>query len=101
VVTPHFGSALRLSSMLTDAPLDVGSPIEVSRCGRCTLCTDAGTAHAIKGENWDVSTDRDILYDASLCRKAAREKSAIIGVDASLCGKCIEVCYTQRYINCT
>lgn len=102
LVTPDLGSALRLSSILTDAPLDVGSPIDVSKCGGCMLCTDACTAQAIKGENWDVSKDRDLLYDASLCRKAAREKSAIIGVDASICGKCIEVCpYTQRYISCT
>lgn len=100
IVTQKLGSALRLSSILTDAPLLVGIPIEESQCGDCNFCADACIAQAIKGINWDVSKDRDVFFDASTCRTIARERASRIGLDGTFCGKCIEVCpYTQRYIN--
>jgi len=100
LVTQDFGSAIRLSSILTDAPLHVGIPIDESVCGECNCCTEACIAQAIKGINWDVSKDRDVIFDASTCRTIARERAAKIGLDGTFCGKCIEICpYTQRYIN--
>ncbi len=99
LVTQKFGSALRLSSILTNAPLETGIPIDESACGRCTCCTEACIAQAIKGINWDVSQDRDTIFDATSCRTIASERAAKLGIDGTLCGKCIEVCpYTQRYI---
>ena len=100
LVTEEFGSALRLSSIITDAPLKTGVPFNESECAECNCCTDACIAKAIKGINWDISKDRDIFFDASTCRTVARERAAKIGLDGTFCGKCIEVCpYTQRYIN--
>lgn len=100
LVTQKFGSALRLSSILTNAPLETGIPVNESRCDRCTYCTEACIAQAVKGIKWDVSRDRDTFFDAIACRTTARESAAKIGLDGTFCGKCIEVCpYTQRYIN--
>ena len=38
LVTEQYGSGIRLSTILTDAPLEVGVPVEASRCGGCTAC---------------------------------------------------------------
>lgn len=38
LVTPQYGPAVRISSLLTNAPLECGHPIDQSRCGSCDLC---------------------------------------------------------------
>lgn len=101
LVTPDFGPAVRLSSVLTDAPFDqVGSPIDQSRCGNCAACTNACPGQAIHGNLWDVTVPREQLVDVYACRKAARALAMErTGHEITLCGKCIEVCpYTQSYI---
>ncbi len=100
LVTREFGPAIRLSSLLTDAPLSVGEPINKSQCGNCTACMDHCPGKAITGKLWDVAMDRDEFFDAAACRKAARALSKKrLNEEISLCGKCIVVCpYTKRYI---
>lgn len=100
LVTKEYGPAVRLSSILTDAPLEIGEPINASRCNSCRICADACPAKAATGEGWVLGKDRDEFFNAALCRQKARERSAKIGIEATICGKCIEVCpYTQKYIN--
>ena len=48
LITPIAGPRVRLVTVLTDAPLPPGSPMD-SRCGDCTACVDACPPHAIKG----------------------------------------------------
>jgi epoxyqueuosine reductase len=100
LVTGEFGPAIRLSSLLTDAPLTPGVPIDKSKCGNCTACVDHCPGKAISGKLWDVSMDRDVFFNAAACRKAARAISwELLNEEISLCGKCIEVCpYTKGYI---
>ena len=99
-VTEQYGSALRLTSVLTDAPLKHKGAILQSRCGDCMLCMNACPGKAISGREWNPQLDRDEFFNAMDCRKKAREISAtILNKEITLCGKCIEVCpYTQRYI---
>ena len=47
LVHPRWGSRVRLVSILTDLPLNVGEPIEQD-CGSCTKCVDMCPARAIK-----------------------------------------------------
>lgn len=101
LVTPEFGPAVRLSSVLTDAPLEaLGQPVDASRCGGCTRCRDHCPGGAVRGALWNVDVDREALVDVEACRKAARALARErVGQEITLCGKCIEVCpYTQRYI---
>ena len=97
-VSFDYGPAIRLSSLLTDAPLEVGMPVTHSRCGSCMECTNACPGRAISGKNWHVGLNREEFYDAIACRKAARELSAQrLNKQITLCGKCFEVCpYTKR-----
>jgi len=100
LITEQYGSAIRISSVLTDMPLISGMPINESKCGNCNKCAVNCPALAIKGVLWNVNLTRDELIDPFECRKKARELlKQKVGVEMSLCGKCIEVCpYTQKYI---
>lgn len=100
LITKKYGSALRLVTVLTDAPLAVGKPINESLCARCTRCIDACPAKAHTGRNWEPGRPREFLYDAFICREKARglsEKS--FGKRVSVCGLCIVACpWTQKYL---
>lgn len=101
LVTEQYGSMVRLSSILTDAPLTTAEPVNQSKCGNCTICRDACPARAIHGNTWEPGVERDVLFDYERCRETARTRSMQgFGQRTSLCGKCIEVCpYTRRYLN--
>jgi len=110
LVTKEYGSMIRISSILTDAPLKTARPINKSKCGNCTICRDACPAGAISGKLWEpkppsvrgVSATltggvRDEFFDPVKCRRTARERAKLgFGGGVTICGKCIAVCpYTQ------
>lgn len=99
--TKDYGSALRLSSVLTDAPLDIGKPVLKSRCGKCTECMDACLGGAISGREWNYTIKRNDFYDDKKCEKYALKISQEnLGKPDTVCGKCIYACpHTQKYIN--
>lgn len=101
LVTPQYGSMVRLSTILTNAPLETTQPINRSKCGSCRICTDACPAGAVSGKAWEVGMNRDEFFDAVKCRKTARERAKQgFGGEITICGKCIEVCpYTRRYLD--
>lgn len=101
LVTHEFGSAVRISSFLTDAPLLCDTPIDVSFCGECTLCVDACPAQALTGTLWKKKTKREQIIDVQKCYRKQKEiMFAGTGIDKDLCGKCFAVCaYTNRYLN--
>lgn len=100
LVTPEYGSAVRISTLLTDAPLECGRLINKSRCGKCELCRTHCPAKALTGTLWTPGMDRETLFYTETCveviRKRMKERT---GIDGTLCGKCFVVCpYTQRYL---
>lgn len=101
LVTTPFGSMVRLTSILTDAPLRTAKPISESRCGDCQICRDACPAEAIVGNPWAAGTAREELVDVAACQETAQERSnRAFGIPTSICGKCIEICpYTSRYLD--
>lgn len=99
IITPQFGSRVRLVTVLTEAPLIVDKPIK-NRCGDCTLCRDACPVNAIRGVNTtDYYKDRNEALDFSRCvDKLTIEYAALPGVDTEICGICIKVCPFGRKI---
>jgi epoxyqueuosine reductase QueG len=99
LVTEEYGSMIRLSSVLTDAPLETAQPINNSKCGECNACKIACPAGAVSGKAWNVSVYRDEFFDAVKCRNTARERSLRgFGGEHTICGKCIEICpRTRKY----
>jgi epoxyqueuosine reductase QueG len=100
LVTKKFGSALRFTTVLTDAPLAAGKPVNYSLCLHCTHCTDACPARAHTGAVWQPGLPREALYDAFKCRDTARRLSMkSFGEPVSLCGLCIVACpWTRKYL---
>ncbi len=100
-VTNEYGSAIRLSSVLTNAKFDYGDPINASLCRMCTICRNECPAGAITGIEWNYKLNRDDFFNYKKCEKKVRKISKKkLKSDLTLCGKCIYVCpYTQKYIN--
>lgn len=100
LVTPEFGSAVRLTSVLTNAPLRVPELALDSPCKGCNICKEACPAGAIVGNVWNKGSEREYIFDALMCRKTARRiAQQAIKKEITLCGKCIEVCpFTKRYL---
>ena len=100
LVTASFGSAIRLTTVMTDAPLPVGTPMDTSRCGTCMACVEACPGQAPSGENWEVGRHRDQFFNVTACRRMAREMAITnIQIQNTICGICIAVCpWTQRYL---
>ena len=100
LVTKKYGSAIRLTTILTDAPLQPGTPVNYSLCLHCDHCTDACPAHAHTGAVWQPGLPREALYDAFKCRDTARGLSMkSFGEPVSLCGLCIVACpWTKKYL---
>lgn len=85
LVTPEFGSAICMSTILTDAPLQtVAHSPAPSECGMCTICTNICPMNAIKGKIWEITTSRDEIVDVYKCNS---------------CIECLVFCpWTQDYI---
>lgn len=101
LVTPEFGGALRMSTLLTDAPLPADTPITESRCGSCRKCVEACPAQCLKGVNWHEGIAREEIADIFVCDKTMRaQMQKLHGFEFTICGKCFAVCpYTQRYLH--
>jgi epoxyqueuosine reductase len=99
LITREFGSAVRITTVLTDAALPAGKPCDTSRCGSCDECVQACPGHAVSGKLWSAGITRESLFDAFACRKTAYEQAARIGVHETICGRCIVACpHTQKYL---
>ena len=101
LTTKEYGSALRLTSVMTNAPLDYGTPILKSKCGDCNECKNACKGHAISGIEWNYKMKRNEFYNDKKCEEYALKISKInLGKADTVCGKCIYACpYTKRYMN--
>ena len=99
LVTREFGSAVRISTILTDAPLECGQPITRSRCGSCDDCCRACPGGALSGKLWDEGVGREEIMDIWACSEAMARVCRERGVEGAICGKCFAVCpYTERYV---
>lgn len=72
LITEQYGSAIRLTSVLTDAPLPADNPVVQSKCGACNACSKACPAHAVTGILWEPGMKRERMFHASECRAKAR-----------------------------
>jgi epoxyqueuosine reductase len=101
LITKQYGPAIRLATVLTDAELKVGKPVNGSLCGNCQKCKENCPAGAVTGKNWNIGDERESIYNAFTCRQTARKLAKKQGIEATICGICINVCpWTQKYISC-
>ncbi len=98
IITPEYGSRVRLITVLTDAPLEADKSIK-NRCGKCSLCKDMCPAGAIKGVNTtSYYKNRDAaLYFDRCAKKLTEDFAEMQNIGSPLCGVCIKACpYTNR-----
>jgi len=99
LVTEEHGPAVRLATVLTDAELPAGEPINTSRCGECRACVEVCPSQASTDTLWEAGMAREELFDAFACRNATRERAERFGISGPSCGLCVAVCpWTQRYL---
>ena len=93
LITPQYGSRVRLATILTKAPLDVDGPVK-NRCGDCTACQDACPSQAIKGVNTEThyKNRNEAMYFSRCVEKVVGEFAKIPEVGVPICGICIKVC---------
>ena len=94
LITPEYGPRVRFATILTDAPLDAGSPIG-ERCGDCRECVDTCPVRAFTGAKFDPSEPREARFNARLCREYGRKREEKLG--EGLCGLCVYVCPYGRF----
>ena len=100
LITEQYGPAIRLSSIVTDAPLKCGEPTEESRCGQCDACVRLCPAGALSGKLWKAGMEREQFFQREICKKTQIERmKANTGIETDLCGLCFAVCpYTEKYL---
>lgn len=100
LVTQQYGSAIRISSLLTDAPLECNEAVTESLCGGCELCVSNCPAKALKGTFWKAGLERHEIVDVKKCfEKQVEIMRENTGIETDLCGKCFAVCrFTQKYL---
>lgn len=101
LVTKEYGSAVRLSSLVTDALLPCDKPVDGSLCGSCSVCVDSCPAKALTGVLWTPMVKREEIFHKEACKEMQiRRMKEATGIETDLCGMCFAVCpYTRRYLN--
>ena len=82
LLTEPFGPRVRFVSILTDAPLETGSPLD-KPCGKCRACVDACPVKAFTGAEFHADEGREVRFDVFKCSEYRRENA---------CGLCVSVC---------
>jgi epoxyqueuosine reductase QueG len=86
LLTERFGPRVRFVSVLTDAPLEAGSPLD-KPCGHCRACVDACPVKAFTGAEFRPEEGREVRFDVFKCSEYRREHP---------CGLCVSVCPQGR-----
>lgn len=90
LITPQFGSKVRLATALTDMPLEIKRERLECLCGNCTICHDACPAGAISGKIYVAGAPRDTIFDAKKCSEYMKTYKDI--GRGAVCGICMSVC---------
>lgn len=101
LTTTKYGSAIRLSSIITDMDLETATPITESKCGECSKCVSICPGSVLTGNNWNTNSKREDIINPFKCRDVASSNSKkLLGIEMPLCGKCMIICpYTKQYAN--
>lgn len=102
LVTKKFGTAVRITTVFTDAPLKTATPTTKSYCGICEKCKIACPANAIRGAKWTLGMSREEFVDVRKCFDHSRNRGCETEAGHAICGICVGVCpWTEKYLNRT
>ena len=70
LITEKYGPRVRLSAILINSDLPIGSPITKSKCPiGCNICVNACPHKALTGFQWNIGTRREELINYKLCNE--------------------------------
>ena len=87
LVTPEDGPRVRWGTVLTDAPLEAGIPMD-EMCHDCSACVKGCPAQAFTGQAFDKPRPRSEIFAAEACNHYLRERTTL----HSACGICVYIC---------
>ena len=87
LITPEHGPRVRWGTVLTDAPLEAGRPVD-ENCRDCDECVKGCPAHAFTGQAFDQPRLRSEIFAAEACDRYLRERETFYRV----CGMCVYIC---------
>jgi epoxyqueuosine reductase QueG len=91
LITPEYGPRIRLSSILTNAPLlALNNPVE-QRCNTCRACVEICPATALKGRNYEFGEPRKERFDFRKCQSYFKDLEKDTSKKA-VCGMCLYIC---------
>lgn len=83
LVTPQFGSQVRLATILTDLPLTTSKPLDFG-CGSCRACLEVCPVGAIKEKSEE--------FDHLACYEKLKDFRNRGLTDQFICGLCQKIC---------
>ena len=87
LITPEHGPRVRWGTVLTDAPLEAGTPMD-EMCHDCDECVKGCPARAFIGQVFDKPRPRSEIFAAEACYRYLRERETFYRV----CGMCVYIC---------
>jgi len=89
LITPEYGPRVRFATILTNALLPAGTPLE-NRCGDCKACIKICPPGALTGRPFNTDEPREKRFDAHKCDRHRTEKEKATG--SLTCGLCVYIC---------
>ena len=87
LITPEHGPRVRWGTVLTDAPLETGIPMD-EMCHDCSACVKGCPAHAFTGQAFDKPKSRSEIFAAEACDHYLSRREDL----HRACGMCVYVC---------
>jgi epoxyqueuosine reductase len=91
LITPRFGSWVRLGTVFTHMELPCGPPVWRPYCGTCRRCVEACPAGALTGKSWYPGIPREEILQAKTCDRWKKE-NYVAYHQGHVCGICSAVC---------
>ena len=92
LITPEHGPRVRWGTVLTDAPLEAGMPMD-EMCQDCSDCVKDCPAHAFTGQAFDKPRPRSEIFAAEACNNYLSKREA----QHRACGICVYICPFGRH----
>jgi epoxyqueuosine reductase QueG len=87
LITPEHGPRVRWGTVLTDAPLEAGVPMD-EMCRDCSACVKDCPAHAFTGQAFDKPRPRSEIFAAEACDNYLSKRGTL----HRACGICVYIC---------
>jgi len=88
LITPEHGPRVRWGTVLTDAPLEAGTPMD-EMCRDCNECVKGCPAYAFTGEAFDKPRPRSEIFAAEACHSYLNKREQ---TGHRACGMCVYIC---------